>query len=118
LVGGVFEAIKESRAKITFVLNIMTKMGETDGFGALDFVDTVEKYLPRKVDYVLYNNSLVSESLLFNYRLEQKHVVSVGEIADDERIWIGQKLWQLTEEGFLYHDPHALSDALISIFNQ
>ena len=47
---GVTRSIKKSRAKIILFLNIMTKQGETDNYTASDFINTVEKYLGKKVD--------------------------------------------------------------------
>lgn len=56
LVEGISEAIKSSKAKKVFVVNSITKYGETFNFSVNDFVKTLEKYLGVGIlDYVLYN---------------------------------------------------------------
>lgn len=55
---GMREAIQESRAKIIYICNIMTKYGETNNFQVEDFVNVVEKYIGKnEIDYVLVNNA-------------------------------------------------------------
>ena len=45
LVPGVAETIKNSKAKKILITNIMTKLGQTDGFRASDFVHETNRYL-------------------------------------------------------------------------
>jgi uncharacterized cofD-like protein len=68
LVTGVKEALSESRAKIIYVCNIMTKHGETTGFNATDFVEILEKYLGVGViDYIVLNNGEIPPDLAEKY---------------------------------------------------
>ncbi len=63
LVDGISEAIKRSKAKKVFVVNSVTKYGETFNFSVNDFVAALEKYLGTDVlDYVLYNGKDPGES--------------------------------------------------------
>ena len=58
LVNGVTDAIAKSRAKLVFVINIMTKPGETDGYSTSRFVTAIKEYLGEAHDrlaYVLVN---------------------------------------------------------------
>ncbi len=55
LVSGVSEAIKKSKAKITYVMNLMTKFGQTYNFKALDHILALEPYLGKKIDFVIVN---------------------------------------------------------------
>lgn len=58
LVSGVNEAIANSKGRIVYIANLMTKRGETDNFKASDFVAVIEKYLGQskdKLEYVLVN---------------------------------------------------------------
>jgi 2-phospho-L-lactate transferase/gluconeogenesis factor (CofD/UPF0052 family) len=51
------EALAESKAKIIYICNIMTKHGETDGFEVNDFVKVVERYIGTGIlDFVLVNS--------------------------------------------------------------
>lgn len=61
LVDGVAESIKNSKGKLVYVVNLVTKRGETDGFKAHDFVEKVQEYLGEakdKLSYVLVNKKL------------------------------------------------------------
>ncbi|NCO98411.1 YvcK family protein [bacterium] len=52
------ETIQESKARIIYICNIMTKYGETNNFAVKDFVDVIEKYIGKnEIDYVLVNNA-------------------------------------------------------------
>jgi len=39
------EALQETSAKMIYVCNAMTKRGETTNMEAIDFIDTIEKYV-------------------------------------------------------------------------
>lgn len=45
VVDGIAKAIRESKAKKVFVMNLMTRFGQTDGFKASDHLSEMEKYL-------------------------------------------------------------------------
>ncbi|MDD2907802.1 MAG: YvcK family protein [Candidatus Gracilibacteria bacterium] len=80
LVKGIKEAIvKNKKAKVVYFCNLMTKPGETTDFEAIDFIDTIEKYLGVGViDYFVVNNGYISEKLADKYKsLEKKKPVKV-----------------------------------------
>lgn len=81
LVDGIADAIKKSPAKVVYFCNIMTKHGETTGFGVKDFVDVIEKYLWKGVlDYVVVNDWYISDELASKYFDEEnKKPVKVKE---------------------------------------
>ena len=57
VVRGVADAVKKTQAKIVYVMNLMTKFGQTYGFKASDFVSEIEKYLGgREPDFCLINS--------------------------------------------------------------
>ncbi len=70
LVGGIPEAISQSRAKKVFVCNLMTKFGETSNFKASDHLNEVEKYLGSKIDAIIANSKLPSSGLAGKYKDE------------------------------------------------
>lgn len=57
LVDGVAEALRSCEGELVYVCNVMTKHGETDHYGAADFVRTIHRYLGRRVDTVVVNTS-------------------------------------------------------------
>lgn len=57
IISGVPEALKKTKAKIVFVMNLMTKYSEAFDYKASDFLTDLDKYLPlSNLDYVLINN--------------------------------------------------------------
>ncbi|MBN1104301.1 MAG: uridine diphosphate-N-acetylglucosamine-binding protein YvcK [Deltaproteobacteria bacterium] len=79
IVPGVREAIKETRATILYVVNIMTKFGETDHFTVHDFVFKVEECVGRPVEGVIYNTGKPDERLLDQYRSEKAELVEMDD---------------------------------------
>ncbi len=58
LVQGMNKALDESNAKLVYVINLMTKRGETDGFSANDFLTVIKDYLGEaveKISHVIVN---------------------------------------------------------------
>lgn len=76
------KAIKNSKAKIMYVSNIMTQPGETDDYTVSDHVKVLNKYLKvKKVDTVIVNNGDISNELIKKYAtLEQKDPVIFDEV--------------------------------------
>jgi len=81
-VGGVKKAIASSRAKFIYVVNIMTKYGQTHGYTAADHVREVRKYAGRTPDMVIINDSPPPTSLLKPYKVE--HAFPVVDDLDDQ----------------------------------
>jgi uncharacterized cofD-like protein len=80
LVSGVSEAIKESGARTVYILNLMTKWGETHGFKASDFARTALSYARLSFfDYIICNTKSFPEKLKRAYITEKKHPVTIDE---------------------------------------
>lgn len=57
VVSGVKEAIESSMAKVVFVMNLMSRPGETYNYKASDFLADLSKYLsPDRIDYIIINS--------------------------------------------------------------
>lgn len=68
LVKKVVSAIKKSRAKKVYVLNLMTKYGQTTHYAALDHISDLEKYLGNgTIDSILINSAKPSKKTLAWY---------------------------------------------------
>lgn len=107
LVPGVSEAIKKSSAKIIYILNIMTKRGETEGLSGLDFIEMIEKYLGRTVDFVLANNALPNPEVANKYKEEGSEAILLEGKADK---YLKKDL--LSEGDLARHDILKLRQAL------
>lgn len=69
IVEGVREAISQSSARVVYVLNLMTKYGQTYGFSASDHVHEMEKYLGQAViDAVMVNTTPLPQEALTVYQ--------------------------------------------------
>lgn len=83
LADGISESIQKSKAKTIYISNLMTKLGETGGFNASDFVKEVLKYTGLdKINYLICNTGEITEDQLNKYSSEDKHPV----ILDDNAI--------------------------------
>ena len=96
LVKGVPEAIRESPADIIYVCNLMTKVGETDGFRASDFLEELLYYLGPggTVDYILLNKGDFPPSLLKRYASEDSFPV------EDNLEWCKQRVGRVIRAPF------------------
>lgn len=66
LVNGIPQALAKTRAKSVYIINLMTKYGQTYGFTAMDHVRKVEQYVGR-VDTVIINTSPFPANALILY---------------------------------------------------
>jgi len=114
LVKGVKEAIKKSKAKKIFIINIMTKKGETDNFRASDFVFILEKYLGRNIlDYILVNDGHPDQRRLKKYKEEGAQFVK-PDTNKLKKYSIIKKNF-LRKKGLLRHDIKKLKEILEKI---
>jgi len=99
-----------SKAKICYVVNLMTKRGETNDFSVLDFSKTIEDFIQRKIDFILYNNKKVETDLYL-----QKHPELLGLVKIDKNLdnrFIGA---DLVEENEIAHSPEKLAKQIINL---
>lgn len=128
VVRGVREAVKKSKAKKLFILNLMTKYGQTYGFKASEFVETLEKYLGGKVlDYLLVNNNWrIPVSVNKRYK-EEKAAIVKDDLKEDGYQVVRADLLSPVEvkkvagdkikRSLLRHDPQKLAGEIIKILN-
>ena len=88
IVPGVKEEILKTRAKIIFMLNIMTKFGETHNFRGYDFAKKIEDCIDRQVDGIIYNTKRPNKHLIERYLDEKAEFV---ELEKSEK-WIGNRV--------------------------
>ena len=71
LVKGIKEALVETKAKKVFVLNLMTRYGQTFGYSAKDHIEDLEKYIGKIIDLVLINSKNIPLEILKKYEKEK-----------------------------------------------
>jgi uncharacterized cofD-like protein len=65
-------AISKSKARIIYNLNLMTKLGQTTGYSAKNFLKDITKYIGRIPDYVIVNNGEIPQNVLDWYNNHQE----------------------------------------------
>ncbi len=113
VVRGVSEAIKKSKAKKLYIVNLMTKWGETTGFQAVDFVKVIEKYIGKNIlDFVVVNSKQPSVERLRLYEKESAEYVSPEGLNNQPTPILGEFV---RSKGFVRHDPDRLAKMIVSL---
>jgi len=90
IVPGVKEALQETSSTVLYIVNIMTKFGETHNFTGHDFVRKLEEFIERQVDGIIYNTGKPDEKLLERYMEEKAEFV---EIDESDEWWGNRKIY-------------------------
>ncbi len=116
LVDGIVSALHETKAKLIYITNIMTKYGETNQFKASDFVNEIENYLGQNIlDYVVVNVEEMGGKILDRYKDENVEYVDFDKENFDSRFeTITGKF--LRSGQFLRHDQKKLAKKLNELF--
>jgi uncharacterized cofD-like protein len=76
IVDGIAHEIVKSQGKVAFIMNLMTKYGQTIGYRASTFVSEINKYLGKEPDIVLINSvRKIPGSILKKYEAEKAELV-------------------------------------------
>lgn len=112
LVPGVTEALKKSKAKLVFIVNVMTKFGESDNFTANDFIREVEAVIKRRFNYILINNGSVDKKTIKRYQEQKAELVKINKkLKDSGRKYIIENF--LSDVGdVVRHDSNKLATAI------
>jgi uncharacterized cofD-like protein len=118
LVPGVKEAIQETKARVFYIINIMTKYGETDTFKGYDFVQNIEEYIGRTIDGIIYNSMKPAQEILEQYREEKAEFV---EIDGNGKTWKNRKIYSSdllsVAGGIVRHDSKKLASLISEIIS-
>ena len=119
IVSGVKEAIQESKAQIIYVLNIMTKNGETNNYSSIDFVHRIEECLERDIDVVVHNDSVPPREILKKYNDHYSDFVRVRQSyrrLPNHMLYSSDML--RIEDGKVRHDPLKLGNSVFQIMSR
>lgn len=119
LVEGVNSAIASSNAKVVYVVNLMTKRGETDKYSAAIFVEAIKKYLKdseNKLSHVVVNkNGLRLKGKIASWYRKYGSRPVINDLDEkklDVRVISGNFVDTTT---FFRHNPSRLAKAIISL---
>lgn len=127
VVDGVAEEIKKSHGKVVFVMNLMTKYGQTIGFTASTFVSEINKYLGKNPDVVLINSAKkIPTAILKKYKVENAEMVcddlEKSKIKAVRKQLISNKVYKKPKSdklvrSLIRHDPEKLAKAVVDLIN-
>lgn len=118
---GMREALTETKAKLIYVCNAMTKRWETTNMEVIDFVDAVEKYLwMNTLDYVIVNNGYIADDIVEKYKQEEnKKPVKIKDISLFQDKCYEVIEWDIVNDAdVVRHDPIKLADILEEIIKK
>lgn len=127
VIDGVTKTIKNSRAKKVYVMNLMTKFGETNGFKASDHIGVLNKYLGAGVtDCVLINKARkFPRGVLYRYKQEKAYPVLDDLSRKDDaevvrRSMMASRIFSKpksdkVKRSLIRHDSNKLAKALVSL---
>lgn len=121
LVAGVKEALEQSKAKIILVLNLMSKLGETDNFKASDYLKNLLYYLgdKNKIDYMVANSNGLDMEILKVYKKDKQQPVKIDD-TECKKIAPGLKIIKKplavyhVREHLFRHDPQKLAESVLT----
>jgi uncharacterized cofD-like protein len=118
VVPSVSEALSQTKAKLFYVINIMTKFGETHNFKASDFVSHLESFIGRRIDAAIYNETRPDQKLSELYAKQKSDFV---ELNSNDPIWTERDLHCAglldSSNDVIRHNSNKLADLMASIFN-
>lgn len=126
LVDGVSDAIVHAHGIIVYVVNLMTKLGQTYNFTVQDHIRVIERYLKKPLQYCVVNTTPLSKQALSVYATSDEHPV-VDDVSTPSHVKTiyadvaaGSQIVNKTKSDVLVrslirHDSDKLAKTLISI---
>lgn len=119
LVKGIPEAMRQARAPVVYVLNLMTKHGETDDYTASQHVAQIIRFAGRVPEAVLIHQGTVPTEMALKYEEEKARQVRVDI---DDLYRMGVKLVKagdvMSATSLVRHDPVRTAKALLELFDE
>lgn len=125
VIEGASEAVRKSKAKLIYILNLMTRYTQTHEMKASDHVLEIEKYLGRPVDSVIANTAAIPKNLVSSYRRQHEFPVedNLRELTGKTIIRrpliresaVYRQANDAVPRSYLRHDPEKLKEVLRGI---
>lgn len=129
-VSGMIDALKKTKAKLVFPVNLTNKKGHTLYWTAQAYVEDVENYLGRQVDRVLVNSLPPSQNQIETYQLQEGDgVLVVDDLPTNKKIFRSPLLSQglvsfqktdaiASSRSFIRHDSVLFAKAIEDLLTQ
>lgn len=106
-------ALRDAGARKIYVVNLMTKFGETNGYEALDFIKAIQSVLGKDViEYAIINNRRPTLAQLKKYGEEKSLFVESNNLPANPIPIVGDFL---RTKALVRHDPDKLAKAILSL---
>lgn len=122
VIDGTKSAIQASKAKLVYVVNLMTLNSQTHGFTASDHLKEIEKYAARKIDQILVNNQAIPAPVIKAYKKQEEYPVK-DDLGSDSRVirqpFLAKSTYQkpksdALKRSLLRHDSQKLAKVIIN----
>lgn len=109
--------------KIVYIVNLMTRLTQTDGMKASHHVSTIEKAIGRAVDTIIINSQPIGEAALALYAQEHEFPV-VDDLGGDKRVIradiVAEEQAKISasdtaHRSLIRHDSHKLQKVLAAL---
>ncbi|PIS09147.1 hypothetical protein COT75_02710 [Candidatus Beckwithbacteria bacterium CG10_big_fil_rev_8_21_14_0_10_34_10] len=125
VIEGTKKAIQNSKAKIIYIVNLMTRYGQTPNFTAQDHIKEIEKHLGRKLNLVLLNTGKIPDKVLNLYKQEKGFPVK-DDLKNNNNFKLIRKDFlapaikmkskgDVLQRSYLRHSPDKLAKAITSL---
>lgn len=125
IVRGILRALRKSKGKKVYILNLMNRYGQTYGFSARRFVESFGEYLDDlEFDHILVNDTPLPENVLRHYASKERSFPIEDNLGSDPRVvrgdFLSRKVYQSQrgdplKRSLLRHDPEKLAKALMRL---
>lgn len=85
LVDGIKDALQTTKAKLVYVVNLMTKSGQTNNYTAKNHVRDIEQYIGKPIDIIIMHKGVLNESIVEWYESHHEYTVE-DDLGDDKRV--------------------------------
>jgi uncharacterized cofD-like protein len=119
IVPGVRESLCQTSAKLFYVVNIMTKFGETRNFRGVDFVTKLEEFTGRAIDGLICNTQKPGAEIRNRYREQKSDLVDIvpeNPETDARTVYAADLLD--TTGGIIRHDSEKLAALIRTLIDQ
>ncbi len=127
LVDGIPHALQNTKAKLIFISNLMSKIGQTRGLTLEEMLSIAERYIGRKFDYVLVNNGRIPQKAYKRYIDYGEHLFKDDIKKGDREVikadlvansLIKKDKGDTLDRSFVRHDPDKVANELYRIFRK
>ena len=112
----VTDKIKTSKALKIYISNIMTQMGETDGYKLSDHINAIDFHSNgRVIDFIIANNGKIPEPYFTKYKNDGQDIVEIDRENIPKQINIIEEDFVQIKDGLLRHNTKVLANVIMKL---